>query len=70
MKHEWQVKRTVKESPDGQKRWDRAYLLVLELTQPIEPGQGQSKAEVNHARKRNGIERDGPPRLGENRRNR
>ncbi len=49
MKHEWQVKRTVKESPDGQKRWDRAYLLVLELTQPIEQGQGQPKAEVNHA---------------------
>jgi len=49
MKHQWQVKRTVKESPDGQKRWDRAYLLVLEITRSIETGQEQPKAEVNHA---------------------
>ncbi len=49
MKHQWQVKRTVKESPDGQKRWDRAYLLVLAITRSIEPGQEQPKAEVNHA---------------------
>ncbi len=49
MKRQWQVKRTVKESLDAQRRWDRAYLLILEITRSIEPGQEQPKAEVEHA---------------------
>ncbi len=46
---QWQVKRTVKESADGQKRWDRAYLLVLEIAQIVQQSQGTPNTEVNHA---------------------
>lgn len=49
MKHQWQKKRTVKESPDGQRRWNQAYLLILEITRTIEESRGQPTAEVNHA---------------------
>ena len=30
VKHEWRVRRELKASPDGQRRWDRAYQLLLE----------------------------------------
>lgn len=46
---QWRVKRTVKETEDGQKRWDRAYLLLLEIAQAIQQSQETPNAEVNHA---------------------
>ncbi len=46
---QWQVKRTVKESADGQKRWDRAYLLILEIAQAVQQSQETRTVEVNHA---------------------
>ena len=49
MKRQWQKKRTVKESPDGQQRWDQAYLLILEMTRSIEQTKNQPKVEVNDA---------------------
>jgi len=49
MKRQWRVKRTVKETEDGQKRWDRAYLLVLEIARSVEPSQENPGVEVNHA---------------------
>jgi hypothetical protein len=39
----------VKECADGQKRWDRAYLLVLEIAQSVEQRQEKPVVEVNHA---------------------
>ena len=30
VKHEWRVQRELTESLDGQRRWDRAYQLLLE----------------------------------------
>jgi hypothetical protein len=30
MKHHWHLQRTTQASPDGQRRWDQAYRLVLE----------------------------------------
>lgn len=35
MKRQWQVQRTVKQSEDGQKRWDQAFLLILEIPQML-----------------------------------
>jgi hypothetical protein len=49
MKHQWQIQRTVKEISVGQKRWDRAYLLILEITQSVEQSQTKPAVEVNHA---------------------
>lgn len=49
MKRQWQVKRTVKETEDGQKRWDRAYLLVLEIARSVEQSQETPSLEVSHA---------------------
>jgi hypothetical protein len=49
MKRQWQVQRTVKQSEDGQKRWDRAYLLILEITQTLKQDQRMAFEEVNHA---------------------
>jgi hypothetical protein len=36
MKRQWSICRQVKEEPDGQRRWDRAYQLLLQWTKPIE----------------------------------
>ena len=49
MKHQWQKRRTVQEREDGQKRWDRAYLLVLEIAQTVRPKPAEDLREVNHA---------------------
>ena len=49
MKHQWQKRRTVQEREDGQKRWDRAYLLVLEIAQTVQPKPVEDFREVNHA---------------------
>ena len=32
VKHAWRVRRELQGSPDGQRRWDRAYQLLLEWT--------------------------------------
>jgi hypothetical protein len=32
MKHDWNVNRHFKSGSDGQRRWDRAYQLLLEWT--------------------------------------
>ena len=34
MKRQWQMRRQVVARPDGQLRWDRAYQLLLDWTQP------------------------------------
>jgi hypothetical protein len=49
MKHQWQVKRTVKVTEDGQKQWDQAYLLVLEIAKAVEQSRESQCMEVNHA---------------------
>ena len=49
MKRQWQVQRTVKQSEDGQKRWDRAYLLILEVTQTLKQDHRKAFEEVNRA---------------------
>jgi sulfur transfer protein SufE len=49
MKHQWQIQRTVKESVDGQKRWDQAYRLLLTISQSVEQHQEKPAVEVNHA---------------------
>lgn len=46
---QWQIKRTVKPTEDAQKRWDRAYLLILKIAQSISLNQEAPKVEVNHA---------------------
>ena len=49
MTRQWQVHRTVKPSEDGQKRWDRAFVLILEIPQTVKQNQAEPKKEVNHA---------------------
>lgn len=49
MKRQWKIQRKVQEHPDGQSRWDRAYLLVLEIARSIEVDQMQTSLEVQHA---------------------
>lgn len=50
MKRQWRIRREVQEYPNGQSRWDRAYLLVLEITRDVEMKQMQTaKPEVQNA---------------------
>jgi len=49
MKRQWKIHRKVQEYPDGQSRWDRAYLLVLEIARSVETDQTQTSLEVQHA---------------------
>lgn len=46
MKRQWKIQREVKEYPDGQNRWDRAYQLVLEIARSVEENQLPMKLEV------------------------
>ena len=63
MRHQWRLYRTLQEHRDGQRRWDRAYQLLLQWAQapdtpPLKPSQRPSIAlpqpltkplEVTHA---------------------
>lgn len=49
MKPQWKLCRQVTEYPDGQSRWDRAYLLLLEIAHLVEANQTQTSPEVQHA---------------------
>ena len=49
MKRQWKIYREVQESPNGQSRWDRAYLLVLEIARSVEATQTKTSLEVQHA---------------------
>jgi hypothetical protein len=49
MKRQWKVHREVMEYPDGESRWDRAYLLILEIARSIEANQMRTSSEVQHA---------------------
>ena len=49
MKHDWRVTRRLEPHPDGQRRWDRAYQLLLEWAatgprsgQPLAPDPASS----------------------------
>ena len=51
MKKEWQVRRTVVECPDGQKRWDYTYQFLLRwmMEQTAEqPTSGSTNQENGH----------------------
>jgi hypothetical protein len=48
MKRQWKIRREVQEYPNGQSRWDRAYLLVLEIARNVEIKQ-MTSLEVRHA---------------------
>jgi hypothetical protein len=49
MKHQWKIQRGVKEYPNGQNRWDRAYQLILEIARSVEETQTPMKLEVPYA---------------------
>ena len=53
MKHQWRACRTFQPHPDAQRRWDRAYQLLLEWTLPPEQATDQllphNPTEVAHA---------------------
>ena len=50
MKHQWKIYREVQECPNGQNRWDRAYLLVMEIARDVEIKQTRmTSLEVQHA---------------------
>ena len=49
MKRQWKIKRTGKEYPDGEKRWSRAYQLLLEIGGSIEQQPIEKEPEENHA---------------------
>ena len=49
MKPQWTIHREMKDCPDGQKRWDRAYLLILEIARSSEANQEKAIPEVSHA---------------------
>lgn len=46
MKRQWKIRQELKEHPDGQNRWDRAYQLVLEIARSLEENQTVMKLEV------------------------
>ncbi len=53
MKRKWHVRRQTQESPDGARRWDRAYLYLLEWAMPDQnahppaPPQAQEASDAN-----------------------
>ena len=49
MKRQWRIHRKVQEHPKGQDRWDRAYLLIMEIAQSSAVNQWPTKQEVRHA---------------------
>ena len=49
MKSQWKIHREVQEYPNGQDRWDRAYLLILEIVHSAVVDLGQPNLEVSHA---------------------
>ena len=53
MQRQWRIRRQVVATPDGQRRWDRAYQHLLNWTAPAPappvPRERQT-AEVEHAR--------------------
>ena len=49
MKRQRKIERTFKETPDGERRWERAYRLLLEIAQATDPQQTTQGAEECHA---------------------
>jgi hypothetical protein len=50
MKRQWKIHREVQAYPNGQSRWDRAYLLVLEIARNVEINPiHNTSPEVQHA---------------------
>jgi len=49
MKRQWTIRRQVREHPDGQNRWDRAYRLILEIAGSLDHNPTKSTLEVDHA---------------------
>ena len=49
MKRQWTIHRQTQEYPDGQRRWDQAYQLLLEIAASLDHHPMQSTQEVNHA---------------------
>jgi hypothetical protein len=49
MKHQWKIHREVQEYLNGQYRWDRAYLLLMEIAQSSAVNQWPRNQEVCHA---------------------
>lgn len=55
MKRQWQIRRTLLASTEGQRRWDRAYQQVLSWTSPDPPSRlaaasSEQEAEGDDAR--------------------
>jgi hypothetical protein len=48
-RRQWTVQRTIRETADAQKRWDQAYLLVVEMARSVEQEEIRPEIEVNHA---------------------
>jgi hypothetical protein len=49
MKRQWKIQRELKESLDGQSRWDQAYQLLAEIARSVDEDQRQALLEVSHA---------------------
>lgn len=49
MKRQWKLCRRVKEYPGGQKRWEKAYLLLMEIGHSSEANQTRTSPEVQYA---------------------
>jgi hypothetical protein len=49
MKHQWTICRQVQEHLGGQRRWDRAYQLILEIAESLDHNPIKSPLEVDHA---------------------
>ena len=51
MTHSWQVTRATAPRPDGQRRWDRAYQLLLEWSagEPTDPDPNVPPPEMTDA---------------------
>lgn len=54
MKRHWQVSRAEQPCPDGQRRWDRAYQLLLDWAAgpPAEPSRPSPLTEITDASRR------------------
>jgi hypothetical protein len=54
MKRQWRIRRHLLATPDGQRRWDRAYQALLRWTEPapvlLVATSEHARGEVRHAR--------------------
>jgi hypothetical protein len=57
----WRLRRQPSPRPDGELRWDRAYLLLLQWTQPLPPPQSHAQIRSLPEQEKKEDSHDGRP---------